>query len=177
MYFYRNSLQNLYLIKTAITFHLLSRRPFNYACLEIFFLHFYILVVNVILLIKLRKTIRPFLWLKFFYPPEDRGRIVFVLSVILSETFTLLITFEEWALELWYFTWVFLVTIPFSGYKHFEPVALTLEMGLLFDLVYNFSTVNATTLIIHIICYDKTFLLVPNFVTLNFDLFKKKHRS
>ena len=70
MYFYRNSLQNLYLIKTAITFHLLSRRPFNYACLEIFFLHFYLLVVNVILLIKLRKTIRPLFMIKIFLSPR-----------------------------------------------------------------------------------------------------------
>ena len=28
-------------------------------------------------------------------------------SVLLSETLTLLITFEQWVLELWYFTWIF----------------------------------------------------------------------
>ena len=34
-------------------------------------------------------------------------------------TLTLLITFEQWVLELWYFTWVFLVIRPFSEYHYF----------------------------------------------------------
>ena len=67
-----------------------------------------------------------------FYAPEieDRGAycfcpvchsviLSFCNSVLLSETLTLLITFEQWVLELWYFTWVFLVIRPFSGYNYF----------------------------------------------------------
>ena len=54
---------------------------------------------------------------------EDRWQIVFVLfdSVILSssENLTLLITFEQYVLELWYFTWVIIVTRPFRTYQYF----------------------------------------------------------
>ena len=61
-----------------------------------------------------------------FYAPviEDRGAYCFCPvchSVFLSETLTLLITVEQWVLELWYFTWVFLVMGPFSGYHYFWP--------------------------------------------------------
>ena len=42
------------------------------------------------------------------------------------KTLTLLITFEQWVLELWYFTWVFLVIRPFSGYHYFWPCDLDL---------------------------------------------------
>ena len=35
------------------------------------------------------------------------------------KTLTLLITFEQLVLELWYFTWVFLVIRPFSRYHYF----------------------------------------------------------
>ena len=35
------------------------------------------------------------------------------------KTLTLLITFEQWVPELWYFIWVFLVIIPFHGYHYF----------------------------------------------------------
>ena len=62
-------------------------------------------------------------------PPRSKigGQIVFALSVILyfchsvllSETLTLLITFEQWMLELWYFTWVFLVIRSFHGYNYY----------------------------------------------------------
>ena len=58
----------------------------------------------------------------FFMPLRSKigAHIVFVLSVILSfcnsvllsETLTLLITFEQWVLELWYITCVFLVIRP-----------------------------------------------------------------
>ena len=47
-------------------------------------------------------------------------------SVILSETLTLLITFEQWMLELWYFTWLSLVIRPFRGYHYFLPGDLDL---------------------------------------------------
>ena len=36
-----------------------------------------------------------------------------------KKTLTLLITFEQWVLELWYFTWVSLVIKPFRGYHYF----------------------------------------------------------
>ena len=39
---------------------------------------------------------------------------------------TLLITFEQWVLERWYFTWVFLVIRPFRGYHYFWPCDLDL---------------------------------------------------
>ena len=66
---------------------------------------------------------------------EDRGHILFVLSVILwfchsvlfSETLTLLITFEQWVLELWYFIWIFPVIKPSVGTIIFNPVTLTFE--------------------------------------------------
>ena len=38
----------------------------------------------------------------------------------------LLITFEQWVLELWYFTWVFLVMRPFCGYHYSWPFDLDL---------------------------------------------------
>ena len=42
-------------------------------------------------------------------------------TVILSETLTLRITFEQWVLKLWYFTWVFLVIRPFCLNLTFWP--------------------------------------------------------
>ena len=41
------------------------------------------------------------------------------LTHFLKKTLTLLIAFEQWVLELWYFTWVFLVIRPFHGYHYF----------------------------------------------------------
>ena len=43
------------------------------------------------------------------------------------KTLTLLWIFEQWVLEFWYFTWVFLVIRPLHGYHFFYPVTLTLE--------------------------------------------------
>ena len=48
-------------------------------------------------------------------------------------TITLLITFEMWVLELWYFSWVFLVIRPFSGYLYFWPFDLDLGVWPLFE--------------------------------------------
>ena len=70
----------------------------------------------------------------------------------LKKTITLLITFEQWVLELWYFTWVFLVIRPFRGLHYFDPVTLTLEFGPFFEnfnLANNFWTVSARALIFH----------------------------
>ena len=55
-------------------------------------------------------------------------------SVLLSETLTLLKHFEQWVLELWYFTWVFLVITSF-----FYPVTFTLEFDPFFE---NFNLAN-----------------------------------
>ena len=44
------------------------------------------------------------------------------------KTLTLLIPFEQWVLELWYFTWVFLLIIPFCGYRYFWPCDLDLRV-------------------------------------------------
>ena len=62
------------------------------------------------------------------------------------KTLTLLITFEQWVLELWYFTWVFLVIRPFRGYHNFLPCDLDLGVDPFFEnfnLGYNFWTVSA----------------------------------
>ena len=40
-------------------------------------------------------------------------------SLEIIETLTLFTTFEQWVLELWYFTWVFLVIRPFRVYHYF----------------------------------------------------------
>ena len=63
---------------------------------------------------------------KFFvyYAPEIEDQEAYCVcpvchSVLLSETLTLLITFEQWVLELWYFTWIFPVIRFFRGYHCF----------------------------------------------------------
>ena len=48
------------------------------------------------------------------------------------KTLTLLITFEQWVLELWCFTWVFLVIRPFCEYHYFLPCDLDLRAFLRF---------------------------------------------
>ena len=67
-------------------------------------------------------------------------------SVLLFETLTLLITFEQCVLELWYFTWVFLVTRPFRGYHYFLPCDLDPGVWDIFEnvnLANNFWSVSA----------------------------------
>ena len=54
------------------------------------------------------------------------------------KTLTLLITFEQWVLELWYFTWVFLVIRPFRGYHYFLPCDLDDPFFENFNLVITF---------------------------------------
>ena len=116
-------------------------------------------------------------WFIFFCPRDQRsGGILFLSclsfcnSVLLSETLTLLITFEQWVLELWYFTWVFLVIRPSRGYHYFLSCDLDLGVWptyLKLNLAYNFWTVSARALIFHMsITCDKTFSWVPLFFTL-----------
>ena len=113
------------------------------------------------------------------------GHIVFVLSVIvsfrhsliLSETLTLPITFEQWIRELWYFTWVFLLKRPFHGYQHLRtlwswpwPCSLAYFMKTLTLLIHincNYWTVSTRALIFHMsISSDNIFPWVPTFFTL-----------
>ena len=117
-----------------------------------------------------------------FLCPRDRrsgGKLFlsglsFCHSVLLSKTLTLLITFEQWVLELRYFTWIFPVIRCFCGYHYyfflFLPVTLTLELDPFFEnfnLSNNFWTVSVRALIFHMsIPCDKSFLWVPLFFTL-----------
>ena len=117
--------------------------------------------------------------MKLFLCPRDRrsGGILFLSclsfrhSIILSETLTLLITFEQWVLALWYFKWVFLVIRPSRGYHYFFtlwpwPRRMTHFFDK-FNLAYNFWTVSARALIFHMsIPCDKSFPWVPLFFTL-----------
>ena len=71
---------------------------------------------------------KTFLWLPLFFTlwPWPWSLIHFL------KTLTLLITFEQWLLDLWYFTWVFLVIRPFLGYHYFWPSDLDLGVWLIF---------------------------------------------
>ena len=62
----------------------------------------------------------------FFLCPRDRRTgaysfFPFYYSLILPETWTLRTPFKPWVLELWFFTWVFLVKRPFRMYQHMWP--------------------------------------------------------
>ena len=98
------------------------------------------------------------------------SRLSFCHSIILSETLTLLITFDRWVLEFWYLTWVFLVIRSFREYHYIWPCDL--DRGVLLNfwklqLAYNFWTVSARALIFHMgIPCDKTFLWIPIVFTL-----------
>ena len=83
------------------------------------------------------------------------------------ETLTWLTTFEQWVLELWYVTWVFLVIRPFWRFHYFLPCDLDFDPFLKnFNLAFNFWTVNARALIFNMrIPFDKAFLSVPLFFT------------
>ena len=70
------------------------------------------------------------------------------------KTLTLLITFEQRVLELWHFTWVFLVVRPFRGYHYFLPCDLDLDPF----LKTNFWTVSARALKIGNLMPHLTFL-------------------
>ena len=98
-----------------------------------------------------------------FYAPEieDRGAYCFCPvchSVIL--TLTLLITFEQQVLELWYFTWVFLVIRRW--YHNFLTCDLDLRVWPIFkkfNLANNFWIVSARALIFYMnIPCDEIFL-------------------
>ena len=78
------------------------------------------------------------------------------------KTLTLLITFEQWVLELWYFTWVFLVLRSFRRYHYFYTVTLTLEFDPFLKKTLTFAnyfwTVSAWALLYHMsFSSDNTF--------------------
>ena len=100
-----------------------------------------------ILQIKTTQFIKRRCFFSLFYAPEIKDSVILSSSLKLL---TLLITFEQWVVELWYFKWVFLVTGPFHGYHYFLPCNLDLEFDLFFDnfhLANNFWTVSARSLI------------------------------
>jgi hypothetical protein len=77
------------------------------------------------------------------------------------------LTFEWYILGLWYFTWVFLVTKPYHGYKRFDPVTLSFVFNLLidnFNLGYIFWLASTGTLIFYMsVSFGKIFLWVPTY--------------
>jgi hypothetical protein len=89
--------------------------------------------------------------------------------IYLLKTLTLAISFEWFALGLWHYTWISLVTRPFHEYKFFYLLTLTLVFVCLTYLLKNnlgymiFWMVSTMALAYHInnIPYDKTFLWVP----------------
>ena len=109
-------------------------------------------------------------WYVVFMPRRSRGILFlsFSHSVLLSET--LLVTFEQWVLELWYFTWIFPVIRPFHGFHYFLPYDLHLGVWPFFEnfnLANNFWSVSVTAFIFHMnIPCDKTFPWVPLLFTL-----------
>ena len=108
--------------------------------------------------------IRPFRGFHFFLPCD-----LYLWTHILK-TLTLLITFEQWVQELWYFMWVFLVIRTLRGYHYFLPCDLDhgiCSIFLCFNLAYNFWRVSARALIFQMsIPCDKTLPWVPIFFTL-----------
>ena len=86
-----------------------------------------------------------------------------------------MLTFNPWVLELWCFTWVYLVLILFRGYLFYWPYDLDLGVWPFFenfDLTNNFWTVRSRAFILHmIISCDNTCLFDTVTLTLEFDLF------
>ena len=99
---------------------------------------------------------------------EDLGAYCFrfvCYSVIpLSETLTLLITFEKWMLVLWYFTWVFHVTKSFRGHQHFWACDLDLWIWTVTLLLTWTVSSRASIFHMNILC-DKTFPWAPTFLS------------
>ena len=58
------------------------------------------------------------------------------LTQFLKKNLTLLITFEQWVLELGYFTWLFPGIRPFCGYHYFLPCDLDFGVWPFFKKLY-----------------------------------------
>ena len=86
-----------------------------------------------------------------------------------------MLTFNPWVLELWCFTWVYLVLILFRGYLFYWPYDLDLGVWPFFEnfnLTNNFWTVRSRAFILHmIISCDNTRLFDTVTLTLEFDPF------
>ena len=114
---------------------------------------------------------KTFPWVPLFFTLWPRS---------LTHFLTLLITFEQRVLELWYFTWVFLVIRPFPGFIIFDTVTLTLDFDPFFEnLLITFEqwVLELWISLMNIPC-DTTFPWVPLFfypvtLTLEFDLLLK----
>jgi hypothetical protein len=93
-------------------------------------------------------------------------------SIYLFETLTLGISFEWHVLGPWYFTWVFLETSTFHGYKYFWPCDFDLGVWPIchienFNLNYIFWMICSRILIFHMsVSSDKTFPWIPTDLTL-----------
>ena len=71
---------------------------------------------------------KTFLWIPLFFTLWPwRWSLTKLLKLL-----TLLITFEQWVLELWSFKWVSLVIRLFRGFHYFDLVTLTWKFDLLF---------------------------------------------
>ena len=89
-------------------------------------------------------------------------------------TLTLLLIFENWVLELWFFTWVFFLTRPLWRYQHFFtlwpwPCSLTYFLKVLIFSISFQMYARVLILLMNFAC-DKIFLLVLNLLTLIFDI-------
>jgi hypothetical protein len=85
-----------------------------------------------------------------------------------SKSLTLAISFEWQVIGFSYFICVFLMTKPFYWYQHFWPCDLDLEVWPTFQNIGNIFWMASDRAFIFYMCvpYDKTFLLVPTFLTL-----------
>ena len=80
------------------------------------------------------------------------------------KTLILLITFEQWMLELWYFSWIFLVIRSFCWYYTFWPWHFTFFW---IDINHYFEIMNNRAFILHMsISCDNIFLLVSRYLFL-----------
>ena len=119
--------------------HIIIKLPCFNIFLHVYTKHIYCLN-ELRLILMLRQWRNSSKW--FFMPPRSKigGAYCFCSvchSVILSFcpllwNFNLLITFEQWVLVLWYFTWIFPVIRPFCGYHYFLPCDLDLGVWPIF---------------------------------------------
>ena len=91
------------------------------------------------------------------------------------KTLTLLITFEQWVLEVWYFTWIFPVIRPFRGCHYFWHCnnirAFILHMSISCDKIFLLASrylslwpwPSLELAIIRGICISQTHLVQPTF--------------
>ena len=112
----------------------------------------------------------------FFVPPKLKigGHIVLSLQSfchsVLSKTLTLLMTLEQWVLELWYFTWAFLVIRPFQGYHYLWHWSLTHFLKTLTLLITFEQWVLELWYFTWVLLVARPFIVHQHFWTCNLDL-------